>query len=268
MLKVPIGDPHDPFAGCHPESERNMEDVMSGEVVAVEPGKVPDQSAPITPMALVEMAVQKGADIDQLTKLMDLNDRWQANQARQAFNTAKAAFQSDAPTIGKTRKGHNTMYAGLAETLEQVRGLMAKHNLSHSWATQQDGTTITVTCTLTHTGGHQEATSLSAAPDTSGNKNAIQAVGSTVSYLQRYTLFAVLGLASREQDDDGAAATEFINAAQKNALVEELKASGADTTAFLKLMNVETLDQLPASQYSLACVALKHKREAAARESS
>ena len=39
--------------------------------------------------------------------------------------------------------------------------------------------------------------------DTSGGKNNIQAMGSAVSYLERYTLLAITGLSTKEMDDDG-----------------------------------------------------------------
>ena len=45
--------------------------------------------------------------------------------------------------------------------------------------------------------------SLSAPPDSSGSKNSIQAIASTLTYLQRYTLLSITGLAASEADDDG-----------------------------------------------------------------
>jgi len=107
------------------------------------------------------------------------------------------------PDIEKTRSAHNSKYAGLAETIKIIGPIMERYGLSHSWKTSQDGDLITVTCYVTHIQGHSESTSLPGAPDASGSKNSIQAVGSTVSYLERYTLFAILGLASTDQDNDG-----------------------------------------------------------------
>jgi hypothetical protein len=63
---------------------------------------------------------------------------------------------------------------------------------------------VKVTCKLTHKQGHSEEVTLEAPLDTSGGKNNIQAMGSSVSYLERYTLLAITGLATKEQDDDGA----------------------------------------------------------------
>lgn len=176
---------------------------MNTAMERVETQQVP---AVITPDQMLAIAVQQGADLDKLSKLMDLQERWEQAQARKAYIAALSAFRRDCPIISRKMTGHNIRYAGLADTLSQINMLLAENGLSHSWRTSQEGAAITVTCTVTHAGGHSESTSLTASPDTTGSKNAIQAVGSTVSYLQRYTLFAILGLASKEQDDDGAAA--------------------------------------------------------------
>lgn len=169
--------------------------------------KVEQQPAVVTPTQMLQLAVQQGADLAKLEKLMDLESRWNAEQAKKAYIAALSNFRRNCPIINRQQKGHNDRrYAGLADTLSQINSLLAENGLSHSWRTTQDGASITVTCSVTHAGGHSECTALTAAPDTTGNKNAIQAVGSTVSYLQRYTLFSILGLASSEQDDDGNAA--------------------------------------------------------------
>lgn len=173
----------------------------------------------ITPDRMLQIAVEQGADLDKLEKLMDLQARWEADQARKAYVQAMSNFRGECPAIDRTREGHNNKYAGLAETVEQIKELLSKHGLSHSWKTQQDGPQITVTCCVTHSMGHSECTSLTAAPDTSGNKNSIQAIGSTTSYLQRYTLFAILGLASKDQDDDGRGA-EPLNIGPELAKIE------------------------------------------------
>ena len=49
-----------------------------------------------------------------------------------------------------------------------------------------------MTCVVSHRLGHSEENTLTAGRDESGNKNNIQAVGSTITYLQRYTLKAAL----------------------------------------------------------------------------
>ena len=69
------------------------------------------------------------------------------------------------------------------------------------------GEALAVTCVLTHTDGHSERTTMTAGADTSGSKNAIQARGSAVSYLERYTLCGALGLLTVDEDSDGGVGT-------------------------------------------------------------
>ncbi len=162
-----------------------------------------------TPSALLQIAIDQGADLDRLEKLMDLQTRWEDNEARKAFTLAMTAFRSTCPPIKKDKKGHNSNYASLAHSLSVIKDHLSKHGLSHSWKTaQSDNGLISVTCCVTHELGYQECTTLSASADTTGSKNAIQAMGSTISYLERYTLYAILGLASSELDDDGDSARE------------------------------------------------------------
>ena len=156
----------------------------------------------------IQAAMQAGASPSELLQFMELQERHDANEARKAFVLAMSKFRADCPTIKKTEDGHNCKHASIAGTLNQIKGLMSENGLSHSWRTNQEGSQISVTCVVTHSLGHSEQTTLTAAPDTSGSKNAIQAIGSTVKYLERYTLEACLGLASSEEgDDDGQASS-------------------------------------------------------------
>lgn len=207
--------------------------------------------AAVTPMDMINTAIERGADVDQLTKLMDLQERWEKTEARKIFVAAMSEFQQECPTIDKTLKAHNSTYAGLAETLEQIRDLMSKCGLSHSWKTEQAEGQISVTCCVTHTAGHQECTTMSAGADTSGSKNNIQAIGSTVKYLQRYTLFSILGLASKEHDDDGKAAGlgPTISEDQVKTIQQQFKDTGMKPERFYKAFKIERVSDLPASRY-------------------
>ena len=178
----------------------------------------------VTPMRLLEIATQQGADVDKLGKLMELQMRWEANEARKAFVGALNEFKRDPPKISKnkqvdfqTTKGRTTYkHATLDKVSDTIGAALAQVGISHRWETEQlDGGLIRVTCILTHDDGHSERVALQAGRDDSGNKNNIQAVGSTVTYLQRYTLLAATGMAVQDQDDDGAGGK--INAMTENA---------------------------------------------------
>jgi len=88
-----------------------------------------------------------------------------------------------------------------------IQSLMTQCGLSHSWRYEQTVSGfLTIICVITHSEGHSEQTPITLPHDTSGSKNAIQALGSTSSYGERYTLFAMLGLASAPDDDGQAGA--------------------------------------------------------------
>ena len=213
-----------------------------------------------TPADLLTMAVSQNADIDKLEKLMAMQERWEANEARKAYAKAISEFRNDCPQIARTRKGHNNKYAGLSETLEQIQPVLSSHGLSHSWRTEQTDNLIRVTCSVSHFDGHAESTSLAAAPDNSGGKQAIQAIGSTVAYLERYTLYAILGLSSREMDNDGEAVSQAITEDQVIHLAALIQEVGADAEAFFKYMGITSLMDMYASNYDKAVAALERKR--------
>lgn len=176
-------------------------------VTKIEPSK-----APITPMEMITLAVEKGAGIEQLEKLMALQERWQSMQARMAFDAAISAAKAQIKPIIKARavdfttaKGRtNYVYEDLALIAKEIDPILAPLGLSYRYRSKQDGAAVSVTCVIAHRDGHSEETTLTAAKDDTGNKNSIQAVGSTVTYLQRYTLKLALGLAA-SKDDDGRA---------------------------------------------------------------
>jgi hypothetical protein len=119
-----------------------------------------------------------------------------------------AAAKAELPaTIHKSKQSTGptkNRYAELSDIVAAAVDVLARHGLSHCWRTEQtQGDRIRVTCIITHEGGHSEEFALSAAPDTGPGRNVIQAIGSTVTYLQRYTLKSALGIAESGDDSDG-----------------------------------------------------------------
>ena len=226
----------------------------------------PTDNLQITPMAMLQMAISQGADLDKLQKLMELQERWEKNEARKAYVSAMNAFKENPPGIYKTKhvKFGDTEYhhALLSNAAELIGAAMSKHGLSFRWDCEQiEGGQIRVTCVLTHEKGHSERVSLQAGADQSGKKNNIQALGSTVSYLQRYTLFSATGLAAKSMDDDGQTAeTELITdnqAADLNALLDEVKANKQAFCAYFKINKIE---ELPAKAFTQAIAMTEAKR--------
>lgn len=162
-----------------------------------------------SPASMMMAAMDRGASVEQIEKMMALQERWEANEARKAYNLAFAEFKAEAVTIIKNKKVDAGPLAGksYAELFSVVKALtpaLSKHGLSASWKlTKDEKDWMEVTCYLRHSAGHEEAVSMGGPPDAGGAKNAIQARASTKSYLERYTLKAICGVAEGGEDDDG-----------------------------------------------------------------
>lgn len=201
---------------AYEEQAMNMvarQDMTDYDVAEIKPA--PIMAAPrrevvaATPADLLRIAVESGADLDRLERLMALQERWQATEAKRAFDAAFAAFKAEAVTIVKGRLVtdgplKNKRYAELHDVVNAVTPALSKHGLSSSWKlTKDDKDWMEVTCYLRHVNGHEESVSMGGPPDAGGAKNAIQARASTKTYLERYTLKAITGLSEQEDDDDG-----------------------------------------------------------------
>ncbi len=178
-----------------------------GELVRHEPAVT--AAVQPTPMNMIQLAMGQNVPVERLQALWELQLQWEKNEARKAYTAAMNKFKENPPTIRKTKEvsfgAGKAAYkhATLDDASEQIGAALSAVGISHRWNVQQQDAKIKVTCVLTHVLGHSEEVTLEASPDTSGSKNSIQAVGSTVSYLQRYSLFAATGLASKGADDDG-----------------------------------------------------------------
>ncbi len=176
---------------------------MENEISKVEPSEIVSTANASPVMQLAGKLADGQITAEQMEKMLDVQIKWEKNEAEKDYHAAMSKFQEDVPSIIKMKDGHNCKYAGLSDIVSAVAPKLSAQGLSHAWVTETVGSGIKVTCKITHSGGHSEETSITAGADGSGSKNAIQAIGSTVTYLQRYTLKAALGLAEADQGDDG-----------------------------------------------------------------
>lgn len=226
----------------------------------------------VTPLTMIERAIEKGADVAMIEKLMELQERNDRNLGRRAFDAAIAAAKAEIPPIHKNRKVDFTTAKGrthythedMAEVARTVDPILSRYGLSYRFRTSQDQRILTVTCILSHRDGYSEETTLNGAADESGNKNHIQAIGSAATYLQRYTLKLALGLAASD-DDDGRTAekVETISADQFFAMQGLIESTATDPVKFAQYLKVENLETLTLKQFDTAMAALRHKQKQA-----
>lgn len=247
---------------------------VEGEVLDSMPAAQPAQNTalahstnPFQQMAVI--AMQKGA-MDQFEKLLDLQLKWDAEQARKAFVAAMASFKAEPIDIRKTKAvGYSTSdggfvgykHATLADVVDGVVAALGKHGLSHRWDVRQEAGQITVACIVAHRDGHSESVEMFAAPDNSGKKNAIQQVASTVAYLQRYTLMSATGVAAKDMDDDAVtggapAPAETITEEQVQILSDLIESYVTRPDKFMDwirsandMKHVQELSQVPAHRF-------------------
>jgi hypothetical protein len=197
----------------------DITDIDVAPAAIAKPPAVQQQRAVVsaTPADLLRIAVESGADLDRLEKLMALQERWEAKEAKRAFDAAFSAFKAEAVTIIRGRKVtdgplKNKSYAELHDVVNAVTPALSKHGLSSSWKlTMDEKDWMQVTCYLRHVNGHEESVSMGGPPDAGGAKNAIQARASTKTYLERYTLKAITGLSEQNDDTDGNASFTKVN---------------------------------------------------------
>jgi hypothetical protein len=229
--------------------------------------------ADMTPLQVLDRAIQKGLDADSLGKLMALQERWEANQARKAFEAAVAAAKAEIKPVLKTREVDFTsqkgrthyQYEDLAQIANEIDPILGKYGLSYRHRSKQEAKRLSVTCVLAHRDGHAEETTLSADNDESGNKNSIQAMGSTATYLQRYTLKLALGLSAAKDDDGrGSEQEETISeqqAADLHALITE---HGGNLGRLLTYFKIRSLSEIPVKNYLWAVSEVKRLAQIAA----
>ena len=225
--------------------------------------------APVTPMAMIERALASGATPETLEKLLTLQERWEANQARKDFIADMALARTKFASVLKKHEGYlgRYKYETLSDVMDAVDGPLGEHGFSYDWITEDlpDGR-IRVTCVVTHEAGHSRSNSLSGDPkdtaDAKANMNGLQRMGGAVTYLQRYTLKAALGIAA-EKDTDGAASDPDlamdITAEQFQELKDLLEQSGSKESDMLAYVKAAEMEQMNLKQYAQAKSAMMHK---------
>lgn len=216
-------------------------------------------------------AADPNVDIDKLERLLEMQERIMARDAQAQFDTALAALQPKLPIITekgeiKNRNGEvQSTYALWEDISEAITPLLSGHGFSLNFRTRTEDGSVIVRAVLSHKSGHREETELPLPSDQSGSKNAVQAVGSSVSYGKRYTAGALLNLTSRGEDDDGRAGGAM--GCITHQLWQELETAaddaGADKKKLANYLGIPSLRDLPMDRFLEAKQAIAAKKKQA-----
>ncbi len=235
-----------------------------GAVAKIEPAAAPATPVNTDPSSMLWLAIERGADVTVLERLMSMQERWQETQARLAFEAAMAAARAGMPIVAKDKAASfgsgkaAYRYESLGAIAAAINPVLAQNGLSYRFEAAQDGGAIIVTCIISHEAGHTIGVTLACNADGSGSKNAVQSIGSAVTYLQRYTLKMAFGIAVAEDDDGHAVSTHAapsapratITEAQEAELREALDAAGVDVPRVCTAYRIAKLSDLPADQFA------------------
>ncbi len=186
---------------------------------------------------VVAMSTNKDVDAAKVEAMANLAMRMQDREISMAYAKDFAAAVSEMPRISKQNrivipgKGDQPgrvqgKFASWENIDKVIRPILSAHNLvlTFKLGTPNDGG-IACTPILTHrtTGFRDIGDTMRVPPDTSGSKNAAQAVGSSSSYAKRYAACAMLNIVTEDEDRDGTnypLATDELNDRQQRVVDE------------------------------------------------
>ena len=220
------------------------------------------------------LAKDPAVDVTKLEKLMELQERAIARDAKAQFVSAMAAAQAEMKAVATDSDNPQTRsrYASYEALDRALRPIYSKHGFALSYDTDDSPKAehVRVLCEVMHIGGHSKTYHADMPADGKGAKGGdvmtkTHAVGSTMSYGQRYLLKGIFNVRVGEEDDDGNGATSLpaITVQQCCLLDDLITEVGADKAKFLRYLKIRVLEELPAQAFADAKAALDAKRKAA-----
>lgn len=238
---------------------------------------------PVNMLALIaRLAQDPSVDADKMERILAMQERLEARQAKAAYTQAMVKMKPLLPVIDRKgrievrektasgkRDGDITQSTGFArweDIDEAITPILTAHGfvLTFRTGTATDGK-VTVTGILSHEQGHSDETMITLPHDSSGSKNAVQAVGSTFSYGKRYTATALLNIRTRGEDDDGVKAGDTdatLTPAEIAELTETIHKDGGDIEKFVAYMKVESVADIRRVDIGKAREAINLARDA------
>lgn len=163
-----------------------------------------------SPAEIITAVMASGATPDQLEKMLSMQERWEANEARKAYAMAFSQAQKKIGVVVKTKtnKQTNSKYADLKDIIEMAKPVYTENGFSvifYEGKTEQ-AECIRVCADVLHELGHKESFFYDVPLDGVGikgnaNMTKIHGKASSTSYGQRYLMCMIWNIPTG--DDDG-----------------------------------------------------------------
>lgn len=168
----------------------------------------------LTPLMLIQRAVEQGTDPAQLKALIDLQEQWRAARAKEAFAAAMTAVQAEMPCVVRDARNEQTKstYVRLETITHRAKPILTANGFSLSFSEDQSDKADfkRIVCLVRHSQGHSERHWIDLPLDGKGAKgnpigqmNPVQAAISTGSYGQRVLTCRIFNITVADTDLDG-----------------------------------------------------------------
>jgi hypothetical protein len=250
-----------------------MNDIVTQQNTALAPQQSTERAMI---QRIADMAADPACDPDKMEKLLNVQITLMDRQAKIDFDHALADVQRGMPRVTargeiKTKDGTVTSRYMKYEDIDVViRPLLQQHGFSLVHDAKEENGKMLVTTILKHRGGHQESVSSPLPFDqTNALKSALQAAASTESFGKRRNVCKMLNIVAEGEDDDGAGTNAMkIDDAQAEEIKKSLRESSADVKRFLAYMKTDCVENIAMRDYGKACVALRRKVVAEAKQAT
>jgi hypothetical protein len=222
--------------------------MADGQLIERNEGEVAVQGDPI--FALIERAAtDPNFDVAKMEKLLEMQERQQANNAKAAFNRDFVAAKKAIKPLVRNKRNDQTKsnYVDLEAVADAIDPILADHGFAPTFGTavsDMEGH-YKMVCDLLHEDGHERHYEANIPVDACGikgsrNKTDTHAFGSSTTYGRRYLKLMIFDIATK--DDDGNAASpqpETLGPEEMTILDDLIRKSGVNRADFFKYAKVE-----------------------------
>ncbi len=219
---------------------------------------------------LLQLAIDKDADIDKLEKLIQLKVDCDNRESKKQYNMAMVKAQASMPVVPRDKDNNQThsKYSSYETILRYTKPIYTEHGFSISFfegETSKDGH-IRICANVMHMEGHTEDYFVDIPIDDKGikgtvNKTQTHAKGSSISYGRGYLIKMVFNIPTGEDDDgNGCTPIKHVDEEQQaniQSLIDEVKPR---MQGFYKHFNVKDISEIPATKYKQVINQLEAKR--------
>jgi hypothetical protein len=235
-----------------------MKDGGNGKELAVRKGQAPT--------SFMAMALERNVTPEQIEKMLALQERWDANNARKAYAGDFAKAQAEiGPVVKKaTNPQTKSKYALLEDVIDVTQPIYTKYGFSIIF---YEGETakpehVRINADVIHFLGHKETYYYDVPMDGEGirgnaNMTKIHAKASSVAYGRRYLMYMIWNVSTHDDDGNCGKSVEYITDAQLSTIVDMINAKGVDEVKFHDYMGVEENAKILKADFNKAMTGLR-----------